>query len=225
MEIASLLVGESWSDHPACTHPVLAAVARMVNDLSSEEGRQALAPLIPSVIGTNVADPRIGPQVAVICVEVALQHARPRRRPKLVPARQAAERRLARRARIAERFGEGSDATGRSDGASHRPGSLRTAVRRWLTRADLPTDMHRVQNAVQAIARDCRTDRDAVLRQVLTTCIDACRQRSGAATVDDIAWAADNGEVNSSRPGPSVGPGGEGVAGPHPTVRVCRDSH
>ena len=28
MELASLLAGEPWSDHPACTHPLLAAVAR-----------------------------------------------------------------------------------------------------------------------------------------------------------------------------------------------------
>ena len=26
MELASLLAGERWSDHPACTHPLLAAV-------------------------------------------------------------------------------------------------------------------------------------------------------------------------------------------------------
>ena len=30
MEFASLLAGERWSDHPACTHPLLAAVARHV---------------------------------------------------------------------------------------------------------------------------------------------------------------------------------------------------
>jgi hypothetical protein len=27
MEFASMLAGERWSDHPACTHPLLAAVA------------------------------------------------------------------------------------------------------------------------------------------------------------------------------------------------------
>ena len=29
MEFASLLAGERWSDHPACTHPLLAAVAQL----------------------------------------------------------------------------------------------------------------------------------------------------------------------------------------------------
>ena len=32
MEMASYLAGERWSDHPKCTHPLVASVARMVND-------------------------------------------------------------------------------------------------------------------------------------------------------------------------------------------------
>jgi hypothetical protein len=32
MELASFLAGERWSDHPSCTHPLLAEVARNVND-------------------------------------------------------------------------------------------------------------------------------------------------------------------------------------------------
>ena len=32
MELASYLAGESWSDHPSCTHPLLASLARDVND-------------------------------------------------------------------------------------------------------------------------------------------------------------------------------------------------
>src|SRR5215207_9185013 len=51
MEFASLLAGERWSDHPACTHPLLAVVARHVNDHTSDAGRQRLTHLIPSVIG------------------------------------------------------------------------------------------------------------------------------------------------------------------------------
>jgi len=51
MEFASFLAGESWSDHPACTHPLLAQLARRVNDVIGDQGRQALVPLIPSVVG------------------------------------------------------------------------------------------------------------------------------------------------------------------------------
>ena len=59
MEFASFLAGERWSDHPACTHPLLAQVARRVNDLISDEGRQQLAPLIPLVVGRR-GDERTG---------------------------------------------------------------------------------------------------------------------------------------------------------------------
>lgn len=51
MEFASFLAGERWSDHPSCTHPLLAQLARRVNDLIGDEGRQDLVPLIPLVVG------------------------------------------------------------------------------------------------------------------------------------------------------------------------------
>lgn len=56
MEFASFLAGEKWSDHPSCTHPLLAQLARRVNDLISDEGRQQLVPLIPSVVGRGGDD-------------------------------------------------------------------------------------------------------------------------------------------------------------------------
>ncbi|MEO7122403.1 MAG: hypothetical protein ABI400_04665 [Lacisediminihabitans sp.] len=60
MEFASWLAGESWSDHPACTHPALASLARLVNDCSTNPGRARLVELIPSVIGLTDDDPLIG---------------------------------------------------------------------------------------------------------------------------------------------------------------------
>ncbi|WP_199185431.1 hypothetical protein [Cryobacterium sp. Y50] len=65
MEFASYLAGESWSDHPACTHPVLASLARMVNDCSSDTARSRLALLIPSVIGLTGPDKRVEIVVAL----------------------------------------------------------------------------------------------------------------------------------------------------------------
>jgi len=65
MEFASYLAGESWSDHPACTHPVLASLARMVNDCSSDTARSRLALLIPSVIGLTGSDKRVEVMVAL----------------------------------------------------------------------------------------------------------------------------------------------------------------
>ena len=43
MEMASYLAGERWSDHPSCTHPLLAAVAREVNDHLSDRARHRIA--------------------------------------------------------------------------------------------------------------------------------------------------------------------------------------
>lgn len=58
MELASYLAGERWSDHPKCTHPLLAALARDINDHVSDGSRTWLAPLVPDVIALNGDDPR-----------------------------------------------------------------------------------------------------------------------------------------------------------------------
>src|SRR3954466_4101384 len=72
MEFASYLAGEPWSDHPACTHPLLAGVARDVNDCTTGAGRSRLAPLIPSVIGLTPTDPHVVPRVTARCIQTAL---------------------------------------------------------------------------------------------------------------------------------------------------------
>jgi hypothetical protein len=51
MEFASYLAGERWSDHPSCTHPLLAQLARQVNDRIGDAERQRLVTLIPLVVG------------------------------------------------------------------------------------------------------------------------------------------------------------------------------
>ncbi|HEV2824581.1 MAG TPA: hypothetical protein VG035_05160, partial [Actinomycetota bacterium] len=72
MEFASLLAGERWSDHPSCTHPLVAAVARQVNDLTSDAGRGRLAELIPSVIGLTGDDLHIDVRIALGAARLAL---------------------------------------------------------------------------------------------------------------------------------------------------------
>ncbi len=64
MELASYLAGEPWSDHPACTHPLLASLARDVNDHVGDHARTRLAPLIPEVIGLTGNDPRVDAWIA-----------------------------------------------------------------------------------------------------------------------------------------------------------------
>ena len=64
MEFASFLAGEPWSDHPGCTHPLLAALAREVNDSIGDASRREIAPLVPQVIGLNGSDPTIDARLA-----------------------------------------------------------------------------------------------------------------------------------------------------------------
>jgi len=72
MEMASYLAGERWSDHPACTSPVLAALARSVNDRTSDQGRSRLGLLVPRVIGLVGDDPRLEARLALRCAATAL---------------------------------------------------------------------------------------------------------------------------------------------------------
>ena len=65
MEFAAYLAGERWTDHPECTHALLASAARMVNDCTSDEYRPHLAELIPSVIGLTSDDPRVDVRIAL----------------------------------------------------------------------------------------------------------------------------------------------------------------
>lgn len=64
MEMASFLAGERWSDHPNCTHPLLAAMAREINDRLGDRMRQELVPLVPSVVGLVGDDKRIDAWIA-----------------------------------------------------------------------------------------------------------------------------------------------------------------
>jgi hypothetical protein len=75
MEFASYLAGERWSDHPRCTDPLLAALARDVNDLTPDESRNRLMPLVNRVIGltaTGALGARATAEIAVRCAVAAL---------------------------------------------------------------------------------------------------------------------------------------------------------
>lgn len=72
MELASYLAGERWSDHPDCTHQLLAALARDVNDHVGDESRSRLVPMIPSVVGLVGDDPRVDAWIARQCALTAL---------------------------------------------------------------------------------------------------------------------------------------------------------
>lgn len=174
MEMASYLAGERWSDRPSCTHPLLAALARLVNDHTSDPGRDELVVLVPSVIGLNGDDHHIDLQVMLRAAATAL--------PVVAADRQ---RVLA----VAILAGEGAvdDLDGRT------PGTLNPASRvaldqvpdaaRWARgfvrdMGTVPAGVRRhgapgtVRHAVTGIAEACIRDSDAVLRDLLTTAIE-----------------------------------------------------
>lgn len=72
MEFASYLAGERWSDHPACTHALLATLARDVNDLVTDASRARLMPLVNRVVGLTSTDPVFAATIAVLAASAAL---------------------------------------------------------------------------------------------------------------------------------------------------------
>lgn len=94
MELASFLAGERWSDHPKCTHPVLAAAARCVNDAVDDQSRQRLVIMIPEVVGLTPDDPRVDAVLAARCAVEALPVASERAQHALAVGLIAAERTL-----------------------------------------------------------------------------------------------------------------------------------
>lgn len=86
MEWVSLLAGERWSDHPTCTHPLLAHLARAVNDRVSDESRHALVHLAPMLTGARSDDPSWSLEIATVTVRHALRRAGAQEGPELAVA-------------------------------------------------------------------------------------------------------------------------------------------
>jgi hypothetical protein len=72
MEFASYLAGEPWSDSPQCTDPMLAHLARAVNDQLSDDRRGEIATEIPRVIGLRGDHRVLAPIVALRAAAAAL---------------------------------------------------------------------------------------------------------------------------------------------------------
>lgn len=74
MEAVSAAAGLPWSDSPGCTHPLLAHLARLVNDACTDAGRQRLAGLVPALATATPGDPaRAAASLAAACTDYALQ--------------------------------------------------------------------------------------------------------------------------------------------------------
>lgn len=192
MELASYLAGERWSDHPDCTHPLLAALARLVNDYTSDSARPRLAVLIPSVIGLTSDDPRVDARLALRAAHAALPVVCAERQRVLAVAVLTADRVLA------QLDGRPSDGEERRLLLEQVPDAARWAER-FLGRAGVSVKGFRrhaapntVRCAVQGIAEACVADPDARLRVLLVDAIADCaaarQRRPGVAAVQPEAW-------------------------------------
>jgi hypothetical protein len=195
MELASYLAGERWSDHPACTHSLLASVARLVNDHTSDEGRPQLAELIPSVIGLTGDDPHIDALIALRCSSIALPVASAERQRVLAVSVLVCERLLAQiDGRPADSLSAESqrilDAVPQATQWADR---FTSNVRPRLAAFRRHAAPHAVRCAVDGAAHALIPEPDVMLRRMLVDSIDICEQWTGRASVradvDDAAWA------------------------------------
>jgi hypothetical protein len=176
MEMASFLAGEHWSDHPACTHPLLADLARLVNDVLTDQARPRLVPMIPSVIGLTSDDLHVDAAIALRAAWVALPIAAEPRQRVLATAVLRCERVLAEL--------EGRDPYSLSlrsrqvlddvpeAGAWARSFSSGQPVSRGPFR--LKTAPHILRIAVESIAQACAPDVEELLIDLLAGTIADC---------------------------------------------------
>lgn len=158
MEFVSLLAGQPWSDSPSCTHPLLASLARIVNDALPDNRRTELLPLASELTNRNNADPRTTTDGLAACLTNALQQ-HPRS-----PRLQRALRRTRRRAARLER-----------SAARHRE-SWPTVPQRWLDRLfQRSAATHRLTAAVHAIK--CGANSEDELIKLLHVAVHACQPK------------------------------------------------
>jgi hypothetical protein len=195
MEMASYLAGERWSDHPACTHSLLASVARLVNDHTSDEGRPRLAELIPSVIGLTGDDPHIDALIALRCSTIALPVAAAERQRVLAVSVLVCERLLAQLdGRPADSLSpESQKVLDAVPQATQWADRFTSNVRPRLAAFRRHAAPHAVRCAVDGAAHALIPDPDAMLRTMLVESIQICTVWTGKApsvtAVDDAAWA------------------------------------
>jgi hypothetical protein len=77
LELVSVLAGERWTDHPRCVHPVLASIARRVNDACGDAARDRLVPLARPLIGTARAPEPLSSVLVSRCARAALETVAP----------------------------------------------------------------------------------------------------------------------------------------------------
>ncbi|MFB4294500.1 hypothetical protein ACBI99_43155 [Nonomuraea sp. ATR24] len=176
MELASYLAGERWSDHPACTHPLLAALARLVNDNIGDAQRGRLVELVPSIIGLTSDDLRVDAHIALRCATTALPVAAAERQLALAVSVLAAEEMLARLdgrppGRLSERSRAAMEQVPQAAAQARRFSRAARITEKGFRRYAAP---NAVQLAVVGIVQACVPDPDPLLRDLLAGAIADC---------------------------------------------------
>ncbi|WP_181958119.1 hypothetical protein [Nonomuraea mesophila] len=176
MELASYLAGERWSDHPACTHPLLATLARLVNDNTGDKSRAELVHLVPSIIGLASDDLRVDARIALRCATTALPVAAAERQLALAVSVLAAEEMLARldgapSGRLSESSVRVMEEVPHAAAQARRFSRAARITQKGFRRYAAP---NAVQLSVVGIVQACIPDPDALLRRLLEDAIADC---------------------------------------------------
>jgi len=197
MEMTSFLAGEKWSDSPACTHPLLAHLARLVNDNVSDAVRPRLIPMIPSVIGLTSDDVHLDAAIALRAALAALPIAAEPRQRVLATAVIGCERVLAR---LDGRDGEaasGDDVSPQSREVLDQVPQAEAWARAFSAGGCPSPRIFRGQTAprilnfaVEGIALACVPDPEARMVDLLAATIADCEARLRGEVGTDPAEAA-----------------------------------
>ena len=201
MEMASYLAGERWSDHPTCTHALVASAARLVNDNTSDENRSRLVELIPSVVGLTTTDPRADARIALRCATAALPVAPAERQNVMAVSIYASERALAL-VEGREPGGLQPSSVAALESAPRAAAWARDFVGRFQASAEefqRSAAPHIVRMAVESIVESAVPDSDERLHAMLAGVIAECAAVRGDATLIDSA-SIDSVSIDSPTP-------------------------
>jgi hypothetical protein len=180
MEYVSVLAGGSFGDSPKCTDPTLAAIARAVNDYSTDETRQRLAPLASDLASAGPLTADAQRSLVRRCLLTAIPYSCSERRRVLVIALLGVERASAGATKGFDRAMIGLDAEFALLGCDT---AVREATERIETLA-VGINQHRrrglaaaIELAVATIA-DEAVEADELLYRLLVSCLDDQRRES-----------------------------------------------
>jgi hypothetical protein len=163
MEYVSVLAGTPFSDHPRGTDPTLAALARLVNDASTDAGRPLLAAFAPQLAGTGPLAPRGTAALVVAAVSWTYTAAGE-------PASLRRKVRGAQRRYVTVTGAGALAALARRTDVLHRCGSAR----------------HRLEASVAELCALPGAQRDSALWGMLATAIAAAAATTGSSPRDPV---------------------------------------